>query len=169
MGRKSLMEIKIGDRVVYPGYGIGEVSKIEKREIQGIKQTVFVVTFSDFENVSTVMIPEASLKDIGIRKPSSPKIVKRALDFIKDGIPDDFPSWKDRFFAHTNMVNNGDLMSIAQVLKSLHIQNKKKPLSFREKKLYQKCLLLLCSEVSYVKKKERTVIEGNILSLLDGK
>ncbi|NMB98687.1 MAG: hypothetical protein GYA35_00215, partial [Thermoanaerobaculaceae bacterium] len=139
MGKKSCADFSVGEKIVYPGYGVGEIVKTEVREMNGNNQLFFIVSFSDSENVSTVMIPQTSFSEIRIRKPSSASTVKKALDFLKNGVPEEFPTWKDRFTAHSAMVQQGDLVSIAQVLKSLHIQNWKKPLSFREKKLYQKC------------------------------
>ncbi len=169
MGKKSCFDFNVGEKVVYPGYGIGEVLKIEKTNLQGKVEIVLVVSFSDTENVSTVTIPETSVQSIGLRKPSSKITVGKALNFLKSGEPELFGTWKDRFAAHTNMVANGDLLSIAKVLKALHIQNKRKPLSFREKKLYQKCLLLISSEVAFVKGIDRQTIEKSIISTLDGK
>lgn len=169
MGKKNCADFSIGDQIVYPGYGVGEIVKTEIRELNGSKQLFFIVSFSDLENVSTVMIPQTSITEIRIRKPSSASAVKKALDFLKKGIPEEYPTWKDRFAAHSAMVQQGDLFSLAKVLKSLHIQNEKKPLSFREKKLYQKCFSLISTEVALVKSKPRNKIEEMIESLLGKK
>ncbi|MCX7829767.1 MAG: hypothetical protein N2445_01710 [Acidobacteria bacterium] len=169
MGKKSCADFSVGDKIVYPGYGVGEIVKTEIRDMKGTKQLFYIVSFSDSENSSTAMIPETSFSEIRIRKPSSASIVKKALDFLKSGVPDDYPTWKDRFNAHSAMVQQGDLFLIAQVLKSLHIQNWKKPLSFREKKLYQKCFSLITSEISLIKNKPRTKIEEMVVNLLGKK
>ncbi|MFB3851110.1 MAG: CarD family transcriptional regulator [Acidobacteriota bacterium] len=169
MGKKSCADFSVGEKIVYPGYGVGEIVKTEVREMNGNNQLFFIVSFSDSENVSTVMIPQTSFSEIRIRKPSSASTVKKALDFLKNGVPEEFPTWKDRFTAHSAMVQQGDLVSIAQVLKSLHIQNWKKPLSFREKKLYQKCFSLISSEVALVKNKPRNKIEEMIEASLGKK
>ena len=58
-------------------------------------------------------------------------------------------------------------MSIARVLKALWVLNAKKPLSFREKKMYQKALLLLASEVGMVLSKPRAEAEAKILERLE--
>jgi RNA polymerase-interacting CarD/CdnL/TRCF family regulator len=169
MGKKSCADFSVGDKIVYPGYGVGEIVKTEIREMNSGKQLFFIVSFSDSENVSTVMIPQTSMTEIRVRKPSSTSIVKKALDFLKSGIPEEYPTWKDRFTAHSAMVQQGDLFSIAQVLKSLHIQNWRKPLSFREKKLYQKCFSLISSEIALVRNKPRNKVEEMIEGLLGKK
>ncbi len=169
MGKKSSSEFLVGEKIVYPGYGVGEIVRTELREVNGNKQLYYIVSFNDSENVSTVMIPESSFTEIRIRRPSSSSVVNKALDFLKNGIPEEFPTWKDRFTTHSGMVQQGDIISIAKVLKSLHIQNLKKPLSFREKKLYQKCFSLVSSEVALVKNKPRNKIEESIEKLLGKK
>lgn len=166
MGRKNRSGFSVGEKVVYPGYGVGEIVRTEIKVFSGKKELYFIVSFNDSENVSTVMIPESSFPEIRIRHPSSLRIVKKALDFIKNGVPADFPTWKDRFTAHSAMVQQGDLILIAKVLKSLHIQNGKKPLSFREKKLYQKCFSLIASEIALIKNQQRTKVEETLKTLL---
>lgn len=166
MGKKSCTEFSVGEKIVYPGYGVGEIVRTEIKEFNGKKELYFIVSFNDSENVSTVMIPESSFSEIRIRRPSSAQVVKEALDFLQNGVPADFPTWKDRFTAHSAMVQQGDLLLIAKVLKSLHIQNGKKPLSFREKKLYQKCFSLMASEITLIKNKERTKVEETLETLL---
>lgn len=168
MGRKSGNHFSVGDRVVYPGYGVGEVSSIEEKNLGGRKQHFLVLAFTDTENVSRVMIPHTSIEEIGLRLPSSPKIVGHAFDFLKNGVPEAFTTWKDRFTAHTTMVAKGDLISIAKVLKALYVQNKRKPLSFREKKMYQRCILLMSSETALVKKLTREKMEAAMMAALDG-
>lgn len=169
MGKKNCAEYSVGEKVVYPGYGVGEIVKTEIRETNGNKQLYFIVSFNDSENVSTVMIPESSFSEIRIRRPSSISTINKALGFLKNGVPEEFPTWKDRFTTHSAMVQQGDILSIAKVLKSLHIQNWRKPLSFREKKLYQKCFSLMSSEVALVKNKPRNKIEKTIETLLGEK
>lgn len=169
MGAKLGAMFSIGDRVVYPGYGVGQVNSIEEKDLSGRKELFLVLAFTDTENVSKVMIPNSSIEGVGLRQPSSAKVVKEAFEFLKNGVPESFATWKDRFTAHTVMVAKGDLISIARVLKSLYMQNLKKPLSFREKKMYQRCLLLMSSEAALVKNTLRPKIEAEIQAALEGK
>jgi len=169
MGTKIGAIFSIGDKVVYPGYGVGQVNSIEERDMSGRKENFLVLQFSDAENVSKVMIPQSSIPGVGLRQPSSQKVVKEAFEFLRNGVPEAFATWKDRFTAHTAMVALGDLMSVAKVLKSLYMQNLKKPLSFREKKMYQRCLLLMSSEAALVRNQLRQKVEADIQAALEGK
>ena len=88
------------------------------------------------------------------------------MELLSDGSLETPQGWKDRFAAHGTMMAQGDLLSVAQVLKALWILNRKKPLSFREKKMYQKALLLMSSEVALILDKTRETTEAQILQKL---
>lgn len=157
------MRFEVGDSVVYPGYGVGRVIDQEERTINETSRTFLVITFKEAENESKVMIPVSNTGDVGLRAPSTKKDAKKAMDLLCDGSLEILQGWKDRFAAHGTMMAQGDLLSVAQVLKALWILNRKKPLSFREKKMYQKALLLMSSEVALILGKSREDTEAQIL------
>ncbi len=166
MAKASKLWFDIGDTLVYPGYGVGVVQELQERVINDAPHTYIVITFSEAGNESKVMIPLDNVQGVGLRALSSKKVVKEALDFLSGGQPEILLSWKDRFAAHGELLSSGDLMSIARVLKALWLLNVKKPLSFREKKMYQKALLLLASEVGVVLARTRVEAETQILERL---
>jgi len=155
-----------GDVLVYPGYGVGQVVGFQERVLGTTKRVFCVIAFREAGNESKVMIPVDNIAGVGLRAISSPKRVKEALAFLSSGQPDILASWKDRFSAHGDLLSTGDLMSVATVLKALYMLNTKKPLSFREKKMYQKALLLMGSEVGMVLNKPRADVEVDLLARL---
>ena len=152
--------------MVYPGYGVGVVQEFQERTVNEVKRAYAVITFSEAGNESKVMIPLDNVEGVGLRPLSTKKLVTQALSYLSAGEPDIVVSWKDRFAANGEMLSSGDLMSIARVLKALSVLNAKKPLSFREKKMYQKALLLMTSEVALVLGRRREETEAEILKLL---
>jgi CarD family transcriptional regulator len=166
MGKCSESWFHEKDRVVYPGYGVGTVTGLEERSLGGAERTFVVLSFDDAENISIVRIPLDNVSGVGLRPVSSPKEVAEALSFVDSGDPDIIPSWKERFALHGELLADGKLLSVARVLKALWILNNKKPLSFREKKMYQKALLLLASEVAEAKSHSRVETEQAILATL---
>ncbi len=155
-----------GDVLVYPGYGVGQVVEFQERLIGTAKRVFCVIAFREAGNESKVMIPVDNIAGVGLRPISSQKRVKEALTFLSSGQPDILASWKDRFSAHGDLLSTGDLMSVATVLKALYVLNTRKPLSFREKKMYQKALLLMASEVGMVLGKPRADVEVDLLARL---
>ena len=55
----------VGDHVVYPAHGVGQVQGIETQEVAGLKLEVYVITF-DHEKM-TLRVPTAKAKSAGLR------------------------------------------------------------------------------------------------------
>lgn len=143
------------------------VQNIEERHLGGGAARLFcVLSFKESENESKVMIPVDNVGEVRLRPLSSAKGVKEALEYLAEGPCEIVPSWRDRFALHGELLSKGDLRSVVQVLKALYVLNAKKPLSFREKKMYQKAMLLITSEVCEVMKASRAQVETDILARL---
>lgn len=166
MGGRNKLWFSVGDTLVYPGYGVGVVQSIEERHLGGTARLFCVLSFKESENESKVMIPVDNVGEVRLRPLSGAKGVKEALDYLAEGTCEIIPSWRDRFALHGELLSKGDLMSVVRVLKALYALNAKKPLSFREKKMYQKAMLLISSEVCEVMKASRPQVETDILTRL---
>ena len=70
---KKNLEFKIGETVVYPKHGVGEIVKIESMEISSIKTQFYVVKMEQSKLI--IRVPIDKLTDVGLRKISSKKIV----------------------------------------------------------------------------------------------
>lgn len=57
---------KVGDSVVYPYHGAGQIKDMEEKDILGEKLTYYVVYFP--LNHVTLMLPEKRIKESGLRK-----------------------------------------------------------------------------------------------------
>jgi len=166
MGTKVKVWFSVGDILVYPGYGVGVVQNIEERTLGETSRLFCVLSFKETENESKVMIPIDNVHEVRLRRLSDTRCVQEALGYLSNGDPEIVPSWRERFAMHGDLLAAGDLMSVVRVLKALYIVNSKKPLSFREKKMYQKAMLLITSEVCEVLKAPRQEVEADILSRL---
>lgn len=56
--------------------------------------------------------------------------------------------WKDRFKENSEKMRSGGLLEIAEVLKSLLVLQRSKPLSFREKKMLDRARFMLITEIA---------------------
>lgn len=168
MGKKKLW-FSVGDRVVYPGYGVGLVEGFQERMLGGEPRSFCTLLVKENETESRVMIPLDNVDEVGLRALATKKDATEALNFLSEGTPPILNSWRERFAAHGEMLAKGDLPSVAMVLKALYTINAKKPLSFREKKMYQKALSLLTAEVGGALGKSRQAIEAEAMERLAGK
>ncbi|HEX5431795.1 MAG TPA: CarD family transcriptional regulator, partial [Bryobacteraceae bacterium] len=74
--------------------------------------------------------------------------VARVISFLSEGRCQRYQDWKDRFKDNTERMRDGNLLAVAEVLKSLLILQSQKPLSFREKKMLDRARHMLITELS---------------------
>ena len=70
---------------------------------------------------------------------------------LEERVAKSHTDWKGRYRENLEKMKTGRLEDVAEVLKNLNEVSKKKSLSFREKKMYDRAKYLLVSEVAIVK------------------
>ena len=73
MKAKKKLEFKIGEIVVYPKHGVGEITKIENMEISNIKTSFYVVKMEQSKLI--IRVPLDKKEEVGLRKISSKKVI----------------------------------------------------------------------------------------------
>src|SRR6476646_207205 len=71
----------VGDYVVYPKHGVGRVIELLEQEIAGMKLELYVLRFE--KERMTLRVPVNKIESIGMRKLSSDKTLREALDTLK--------------------------------------------------------------------------------------
>ena len=78
------------------------------------------------------------------------------------------PDWKSRYKENVEKMTTGSIFEVAVVLKNLYSLNFQKTLSFREKKMYDRALQLVISEIATVQDETAEdigeVVEGFLLT-----
>ena len=98
-----------------------------------------------------VMVPFQNVASVGLRRVVKNGDVLKILDYLTNGKCDNHNDWKYRFKENSEKMRTGDLLDVAEVLKSLLLLNQSKPLSFREKKMLERARYLLVSELALAK------------------
>ncbi|MBN1273759.1 MAG: hypothetical protein JXB26_15945 [Candidatus Aminicenantes bacterium] len=156
---------KAGDKIFYPNQGLGVVEDIQNENLYGEHIKIYHVRI--FSNNTLILVPSASAKEIGIRKPIAEKAVDKIFDFMRKGEINVSMNWKGRYKEHVNLMKSGSILDIALVLKSLFYLSLIKPLSFREKKMMEKAMGLLVSEISEVSSQPGDDIEDQLMENLN--
>jgi CarD family transcriptional regulator len=99
-------------------------------------------------NSLTIMVPFSHVGDVGLRKVTRNGDIGRVLDYLAGTKCRHCTDWKNRFKENTERMRVGGVQDVAEVLKSLLIQQRDKPLSFREKKMLDRARHMLITEVS---------------------
>jgi len=140
------MNFQVGERVVYPNHGIGTIENISTRTFGPKTERFYLLRLAS--NSLTVMIPFSHVSDVGLRRVTRSSEIQRTLDFLSNGRCNRCADWKDRFKENSEKMRVGALLEVAEVLKSLLIQQQSKPLSFREKKMLDRARHMILTEIS---------------------
>lgn len=159
-----MLIFSVGDKVIYPNQGIGVIEDIQQENYFGEDFRVYHLRI--LSNDTLVMVPSSNAEEIGIRKLISLKKVEKVYDFMRNGVVDVSMNWKGRYKEHIGLMKTGSILDMAVVLKSLYYLNLIKPLSFREKKMMERAIKLLVTEISEVSETEMPDIEKLILDSL---
>jgi len=156
--------LKVGDRVIYPNQGLGVIEDIQDEAYNGERFRILHLRI--LTNNTLVLVPSASIEEIGIRKLISERAVKEIFDYMKNGEVEVSMNWKGRYKEHVNLMRSGTILDMVAVLKSLYYLSLIKPLSFREKKMMEKAKELIVSEISEASSLPSTQIEKKIAHTL---
>jgi len=140
------VNFKIGQKVVYPNHGIGIIEEICTRDIGNGKPSHFY-QLRLISTKSLVMVPVENVHEVGLRPPLTASQSQRLLDVLAEDFAEPAASWKDRYKEYSEKMQTGDAFEVAYVLKALAYLNQHKPLSFREKRLFEKARYLIVSEL----------------------
>jgi CarD family transcriptional regulator len=161
---EQMNRFKIGDKIIYPNQGLGIIEEIQEENHYGQDLQIYHVRLIACDTL--VLVPSSNADEIGIRKPISSEMMKKIYFFIEEGEVDVTMNWKGRYKQHQDLMSSGTLLDVAQVLKSLFYLNLIKPLSFREKKMMEKALKLIATEVSEVSCTSFEIIEEKLQAML---
>ena len=82
MKTKQNLNFKIGETVVYPKHGVGEIINIESMEISSIKTNFYVVKMEQAK--LTIRVPLDKQDAVGLRKISTKKQIDECIAIIKN-------------------------------------------------------------------------------------
>jgi CarD family transcriptional regulator len=135
----------IGDFVVCPGHGVGQLANIDVKDIAGEEKNFYIIKI--IANGMKVMVPVES-KD-GVRGLVSSNEISDVYDLLQNhDIKVDNSTWNRRHRDYMTKVKTGSLLEIADVLRSLLLLKSSKKLSFGEKKMLEQCRELIVKEIA---------------------
>lgn len=159
---KSSGEVfSMGDYVVYPMHGVGQITAIQKQVILGKRKQCYVLEIAS--NKMKVMIPVENAREIGIRPIIKKKDIKKVLDLLKKDEVDTEEDWKIRYQNNMNKIKSGSIYSVAEVCRNLYKRAKDKELSLMERRLYESAYNLISSEIALSKEVDLEEA-GNLIS-----
>ena len=125
----------VGDYVVYPKHGVGRVMELQSEEIAGMKLDLYVLRFE--KEKMTLRVPVNKVESIGMRKLSSDKTLKEAMETLKGKPKVKRTMWSRRAQEYEAKINSGDLVSIAEVTRDLFRPEDQPEQSYSERQIFE--------------------------------
>ena len=150
MNAKKNTEFKIGEIVVYPKHGVGEIMSIENMEISSIKTQFYVVKMEQAK--LTIRVPLDKKEEVGLRKISSKKIIEEVFSILKLKPKIRRIMWSRRAQEYDAKIFSGDPVKIGEVVRDLYRKNSQPEQSYSERQMFQVALERLAREVAAVEK-----------------
>ena len=144
------IDFKIGETVVYPKHGVGEILKIESMEVASIKTKFYVVKMEQAK--LTIRVPIDKLVEVGLRRISSKKIIEEVFSILELKPKIRRIMWSRRAQEYDVKIYSGDPIKIAEVIRDLFRKNSQPEQSYSERQMFQVALERLAREVAAVEK-----------------
>ena len=158
------VEFAIGDSVVYPHHGAGQVVRKEVKEVLGERREY--LTIKILHNDMTVMVPTANAARAGLRRVIDEDTVKKVLAVLQDECSEMPKNWNRRFKHNRDKIKTGDVYELAEVVRNLAIREAEKGLSTGEKQMFTRARKILASELMYALEMTAEQVEVHLDSLL---
>ena len=125
---------KVGEKVVYPAHGVGEIEAIRSHVISGTERKFYMLRI--LETDMKIMIPIDNVESVGLRKVIDRAMVSKVYKVLRQKkVETDQQTWNRRYREYTEKIKTGSILEIAKVLRDLFVLKGDKELSFGERKM----------------------------------
>ncbi len=140
---------KVGDKIVYPMHGVGNIDSIERKQVLNKRDEFYIITIVN--SGMKVMIPVKNADSIGIRSIIQKKEINKVLNILKKTNQITEEDWKLRYQNNIDKIKSGSILKVAEVLRDLYQRGKEKDLSIMERKLYENAYQFVIYEIAFAK------------------
>ena len=150
MNAKKIKEFKIGEIVVYPKHGVGEIQSIETIIIGKIKTRCYVIKMEQAKLL--IRVPVDKKSEVGLRKIASKKKIEEVFNTLKQKPKIKRIMWSRRAQEYDAKIHSGDPIKIGEVIRDLFRKNNQPEQSYSERQMFQVALERLAREVAAIEK-----------------
>ena len=155
----------VGDYVVYPKHGVGRVVELQSEEIAGMKLELYVLRFE--KERMTLRVPVNKVEAIGMRKLSSDKTLKEAMQTLTGKPKVKRTMWSRRAQEYEAKINSGDLVSIAEVVRDLFRPDDAPEQSYSERQIFEAASTRLARELGAMEEIDERAALEKLLDILN--
>ncbi len=148
--KRKKNEFSIGEIVVYPKHGVGEIKNLEILEISKIKTKYFLIQME--QDKLMIRVPINKVKSVGLRKIVSKKKIEEVLGILRQKPKVRRIMWSRRAQEYESKINSGDPSLLSEVIRDLHKKNNQTEQSYSERQMFQTALERLARELAAIEK-----------------
>jgi CarD family transcriptional regulator len=156
-----MLELKIGDKAVYPAQGVAEVVGIDNKEINGSVTSFYVLKVLDSE--MQILVPKNKADQVGLRAVATNREVDEVFDILREqDVHIDKQTWNRRYRGFMEKIKTGSLFEVAEVFRDLYRLKSTKTLSFGERRMLDTAKNLIVKELSVARKWSEEKVEKEL-------
>ena len=106
MKKEDELNLEVGDLVVYPIYGVGEVENFDTYDVDGSSQDFILINFK--QDKMKLRIPKIKASSSGLRKLSNKNRLSKALEVLAEKPSVKKDMWIKRAKEYEKNINSGD-------------------------------------------------------------
>ncbi len=138
-------EFKVGERIVYPSHGVGEIVNVEQQIIAGADIRVYVISFPQDKMILKVPVNRATIS--GLRKLVSKTDLTIIYSTLQGKAKQGNRMWSRRAQEYERKINSGNIVAVAEVVRDLY-KNVDSDRSYSERTIYESALNRLAGELA---------------------
>ena len=165
--KKLVPNFKIGDMVVYPSHGVGQIVSIETMEFNKNKMEFFSIQMEQ-DNL-LLKVPFVKVDHVKLRKLASKRVMQEALSRLKNKVKYRRMMWSRRAQEYTGKINSGSPLMISEVVRDLYRKNSEPEQSYSERQMFQSAISRLARELAAVEKIDHFTATEKIETILQNK
>ncbi|PCJ24426.1 MAG: CarD family transcriptional regulator [Rickettsiales bacterium] len=135
----------IGDKVVYPSHGVGQIIEIESQDIAGMQIEVYVISFP--QDKMTLRVPVSRGAASGLRTLVTKKDISEVYNILNSKPKRGNKMWSRRAQEYETKINSGEIDAVAEVVRDLY-KNVDNDRSYSERTIYESALGRLAAEIA---------------------
>jgi CarD family transcriptional regulator len=154
----------VGESIVYPAHGVGQLVAIEEQMIVGMPTQLFVIYFE--KDKMTLRVPVAKAHSIGMRQLADKTLIEKACLVLKGRARVKRAMWSRRAQEYDAKIRSGNLITVAEVIRDLSRSNPQSEQSYSERQLCEEAMDRFVREIALVKKissdEARTLVQKHL-------
>lgn len=154
------VHFSVGDRVVHPHHGAGEIVGMRRRRILGQVREYLAIRIAHLG--MDVMLPSENARRIGLRHVISEREAAKVVRALAKAATVDPERWDARVKRYRARAGTGDVFELAAVLRKLAARKAADHLTFPERDLDERLRRMLSSELAYALELEKDEADARV-------